>query len=295
MHAGFKWFAAGLPPVVSVFLGMLSLVAHADETQKPWESEPQPYVLEDRLRMQVAVWNAKIDTTLRVDGTPTQAGTTLNAERDLALGSKKLMPDVELSLFPGERHLLRLGVFTSRRNNQTKLTSTVNFGKDVFNPGDTVNSTLDINMVGLGYGYRVLKDRRYELDAELRVQVATFSDNMQCSLCAPRAAGQPQPNYNRQPDTITLPLPMVGGEGRVQLYKRLDFTARYYWLAATVVDTHGEIRDWQAGLLYHYRQNFGISLEYRAYNTHVDSNSNDHPGTLDMRYRGWQLGFRGSL
>ena len=295
MHAGFKRFVKDARLIASIVLGLSSLSAHADESQKPWESEPAPYVVEDRLRMQVAFWNSNIDTTLRVDDATTQVGTVLNAERDLGLSNKKVMPDFELTLFPGDRHMLRLGEFSSRRNSQTTLQSTVIFGKDRFNQGDTVNNTLDINMVGLGYGYRLLKGRRYELDAELRVQVASFTDNMQCALCAPRPAGQPQPNYNRQPDTITLPLPMAGGEGRLQVYKRLDVTARYNWLGATVVDTNGVIREWQAGLLYHTSQHVGISLDYRSYSIHVDSSSNDHPGVLDIRYRGWQLGFRGSL
>ncbi|MES1196241.1 MAG: hypothetical protein ABUL58_04785, partial [Steroidobacter sp.] len=111
----------------------------------------------------------------------------------------------------------------------------------------------------------------------------------------PRPSGQPQPNYNRQPDTITLPLPLAGGEGRLQIYKRLDLAARYQWLGATVVDTKGVIRDWRAGLWYHYSQHFGIGLDYRSFSIHVDSNSNDHPGVLDMSFKGLVLGFRGSL
>ncbi len=292
-----KWCFARLHWFAITLLGISSASSYADELQKPWESEPEPYVIEDRLRLQVSFWNADINTSVRVDKTTTttQAGTTLSGERDLGLKRDKLMPDFELTLFPGERHIISLSSFSSRRTGEVTLDSTVNFGKDLFNTGDVVNSTLDLNMVGLGYGYRILKDRRYELDGYLRVQVATFTDNLQCALCAPRPANEPLPNYNRTPDTITLPLPMVGVGGRFQIYKGLDFTGRYQWLGATVVDTNGVIREWQAGLLYHCNQHFGIGLDYRGYNIHVDSQSTDHPGVLDLRYAGWQLGFRATL
>jgi hypothetical protein len=302
MHFGLSLSGTQLRTLAWVAATFLSVTAQADESQKPWESEPPPYILEDRLRMQASLWNTTIDSIARVDnGTTTAgttvitAGTTVSAEKDLGLKHKKMTPDFELTLFPGKNHVLRLGSFNSERSADVVLNQNVNFGKDLFLTGDKVRSTMDINMVGLGYGYRVFRARRYELDFNLRVQVATFTTNMQCEVCPARAPGQPLANFNRKADTITLPLPMAGGEGRLTLYKRLDLTARYEWLGATVVDTKGVIRDWQAGLLYNWSQNFGISADYRSYSVHVDSNSNDHPGILDMRYRGWQLGFRGRL
>jgi len=301
MHVGFNCFAARWRLAALLLLGCLSLAAHADEGQKPWESQSPPYLLEDRFRLQVSAWNAAIDTVARVDATTnvaginvTTAGTTLSAEKELNLKRKQITPDFELTLFPGKNHLLRLDSFSSRRTGNTTLKNSVAFGKDVFNNGDNVDSTIELNMVGLGYGYRIFNARRYELTGLLRVQVATFSTNMQCVVCAARTTA-PLPNYNRKPDTITLPLPMAGAEGRLQLYKKLDLTTRYQWLGATVVDTKGVIRDWQVGLLYHFRRNFGVGLDYRAYSIHVESNSTDHPGIFDMRYKGLQLNFRASL
>jgi len=268
-------------------LAAASLAAHADEKQKPWESEPPSYIFEDRLRLQVAVWNTNINTIVRADPTATQGGvgTTLVGETDLGLKPKKVTPDFELTFFPGQRQMLRLGGFSSERDGQARLTSRVQFHNDLFNTGETVKSQVDINMVGLTYGYRLLKGRWYDLVPTLRVQVATFTTNLQGSVT----------NTVRKADTITLPLPMVGAEGRLQIYKKLNFTGRYQWVSATVVDTSGLVREWQAGLLYQVRRNIGIEAAYRGYSIHVDSKSTDHPGTLDMKYAGWQLGFRASL
>lgn len=290
MSVSFCRVVCSVRPVAFIVLGWLSLTAHADESQKPWESEPPPLIVEDRVRLQVSIWNTSIDTIVRADSSPTAqnntitTGTTFNGERDLGLKKKKVTPDFELTFFPGDHHILRLSGFSSERTGEVTLTAPVQFHNDTYKAGDRVKSEVDINLVGLTYGYRIFKAPRYELAATLRIQAGTFSTNLQGPA-----------NYTRQPDTITLPLPMAGGEGRVQIYKKLNFTARYQWLGATVVDTKGVIREWQAGLMYQFFQNFGVELAYRGYSIHVDSNSTDHPGTLDMRYSGLQLGFRASL
>lgn len=286
MHVGYKQMAAYFGQLTWISVGVFSIAfaAHAEEKQMPWESERPPYIDEARMRLEVSVWNANIDTIVRSDPTTTAAGTTLTGERDLGLKKKKYTPDFELTFFPGDRHILRLSGFSSERTGEVKLTQRVQFHTDLYNTGDVVKSEVGINLVGLTYGYRVLKGRWYDLAATMRMQVGTFTTNLQ------------GPNtYTRQADTITLPLPMVGGEGRLQVYKKLNLTARYQWLGATVVDTKGVIREWQAGLLYQHRRNFGVELGYRGYSVHVESGSNDHPGLLDMRYRGLLLGFRGSL
>lgn len=290
MSVSFHRVAGSVRHLAMIVLGCLSLTAHADDSQKPWESEPPPRIVEDRMRLQVSIWNSNIETTVRADSSPTAqnattvAGTTFSGERDLGLKKKKVTPDFELTFFPGERHILRLGGFSSERTGEVTLTTPVQFHNDTYQAGDKVKSEVDINMVGLTYGYRIFKAPRYELAALLRIQVGSFSTNLQ-------GPG----NYTRQPDTITLPLPMAGGEGRLQIYKKLNLTARYQWLGATVVDTKGVVREWQAGLMYQFFQNFGVELAYRGYSIHVDSNSTDHPGVLDMRYSGLQLGFRASL
>jgi len=239
------------------------------------------------MRLQVSVWNSSIDTVVRSDPSTTNGGvgTTLDGESDLGLKAKKVTPDFELTFFPGQRQMLRLSGFSSERTGQATLTTPVQFHNDLFNSGEVVKSEVNINMVGLTYGYRLLKGRWYDLVPTLRIQVGTFSENLQGKTT----------HTTRQPDTITLPLPMVGAEGRVQIYKKLNFTGRYQWLGATVVDTKGVVREWQAGLLYQFRHNFGVEAAYRAYPIHVDSSSNDHPGALDLKYAGWQLGFRASL
>ena len=53
---------------------------------------------------------------LRVDESPTLPGTEINAEDDLGLEDFQLLPQVELTLLPGERHLVRLSAFAMHRS-----------------------------------------------------------------------------------------------------------------------------------------------------------------------------------
>ena len=258
--------------------------ACADDLQKPWESTPPPNVIEDRAALEVALWNTSIDTIIRADATPQQPGTTLSAETELGFKRKKLTPDFELTLFPGNRHILRLNGFSSRRTGEIKLKNTVKFDADTYNAGDVIDSTLNINMVGLTYGYRLLKARRYDLAADVRVQIAQFETN----VTGPT-------NSNRKADSIVLPLPMVGVEGHVEVFNKWNLAGRYQWLGTTIGTTHGVIGDWRLGLRWQYSQHLGMGLDYRTFNINVDAKGGSHPGAADLRYRGIQLGFRGSL
>ncbi|HEX2583940.1 MAG TPA: hypothetical protein VHL14_02320, partial [Steroidobacteraceae bacterium] len=64
MHPCSNWTATCLRATALILLAVTSLAAQADENQKPWESEPPPYIFEDKMRLQVSIWNSNIDTVV---------------------------------------------------------------------------------------------------------------------------------------------------------------------------------------------------------------------------------------
>src|SRR5262249_24002558 len=67
-----------------------------------WAPKPRPNVIEDRFRVEVNLLYAQPSTKLRVDESPTLPGTEISAEDDLGLDDSQLLPQVELTLLPGE-------------------------------------------------------------------------------------------------------------------------------------------------------------------------------------------------
>lgn len=258
--------------------------AQAEDKQMPWETTPPPRLIEDRLRLEVGLWDAGIDTTIRADATPQQPGTTLSGERDLGLRKQHWMPDFELTLLPGKRHLIRINGLNSRRDGQAMLNSTILFDGNTYSAGSLVKSTLNINLLGVGYGYRLIKTERYEVDTDISVQIASVEANAYVPANAQRTA-----------DSYVVPLPLIGVEGRWEVIPKWQLLGRYQWLGGSGGDVSGAIRDWRVGVQWQFSQHVGVGLHYRGFGINIDSSSNSHPGAVDIKYRGAQLEFRASM
>jgi hypothetical protein len=255
----------------------------------PWETAPPPRLVEDRLRIEVGLWNASVNTLLRVDAATPQSGTaqpgsTLDGESDTGLADSALMADIELTLFPGQRHLVRVNGFSSRRNGSAVLTRTVRFDGNNYLFGQTVKSTLNLDMLGIGYAYRLLKAPRYEVDVGLDVQITAVETNVYV----------PQTTV-READDGVLPIPMLDVEARWEVLPKWQLQARYRWLGGGGDEVSGSIADWRVGVQWQFTQHLGFGLHYRNFNVSVDSTSNTHPGALRLDYKGAQLAFRASL
>ncbi len=80
--------------------------------------------------------SAGIDTDIRIDPTLATPGTLINAEDDLGLDDSKLLPLAEITLLPGERHLIRLSGFSLRRSARTVIDRTIVFDDQTYRPGE---------------------------------------------------------------------------------------------------------------------------------------------------------------
>lgn len=274
----------GLPLLLLGLGGALH--AQADVRQMPWEAAAPPRLLEDRLRLEVGLWHVGVDTYLRADATAVQPGTTLDGESDVGLADSRLLPEIELTLLPGKRQLFRINGFSSRRNGTAVLTRNVQFDGNDYRAGDQVNSTLNLDMVGFGYAYRLFKAPRYELHIGADVQIAAVEAN----VYVPRRG-------IREADAGVLPIPMLDAEARWEVFPKWHLLARYRWLGGSGNDgeVKGRLADWRVGVQWQFSQHLGLGLHYRSFDIQVDSASTNHPGALRLDYQGAQLAFRASL
>jgi hypothetical protein len=252
--------------------------------QTPWNPNPPPRVIEDRLRLDMDLFAADISTTLRVDPAPQRLGTVVSAEKDLGLRDSKLLPHVELTLLPGERSLIRLSSFSAKREGSAVLSRNIVFDDNTYRVNERVNSVLDLTMVGLTYGYRLLRAEPYELAATFGVQVASVNANVYVPA-----------RVIREENSGVAPLPLLGLEGRLDATRRWSFDGRVQYLTANISDTKGTVMDWRLGTNWRFNPYLSAGLEYRSFKIDVDSRSNSDPGRVDMNFKGPQLRFRASF
>ncbi len=262
-----------------------ALNAQAEVRQMPWESSPPPRLLEDRLRVEVGIWNAGIDTSLRSDATPTQSGTTLDGEADVGLADHRLMPEIELTLLAGKRQLFRINSFSSRRSGTALVTRNFQYDGQNYLVGQAVKGTLNLDMLGFGYAYRLLKAPRYEINLGVDVQITSVEAKL---------VDSPATFFSEAAEGV-VPIPMLDAEARWEVWPKWQLLGRYRWVGASSDDGSGHLADWRVGVQWQFSQHLGLGLHYRSFDIQVDSTSNSHPGALNLNYKGAQLAFRASL
>jgi hypothetical protein len=254
-----------LAPVVS-FAADAGTPPPAAATDAPaklpdWAPKPRPNVVEDRLRVEVNLLGASPQTKLRVDESPTQPGTEIDAEKDLGLADFRLLPQVELSLLPGERHLVRLSAFAIHRSAAKRIEKDISFDNEDYFVDERVDSLLNITMFGLTYGYRVLVRPRGELTGTFGIQIADVEAN---AVVRSRVV-------------------------------RWAVEARAQYLTVDVSQVNGSILDARLALTWRVNPYLAMGLGYRSFQIDVDSRDEDTPGFVDLSVDGPLLFVRASM
>lgn len=286
------------PLLLIPILALLPLLAGAAESTAPapatttpapsklpdWAPKPKPNVVEDRLRVEVNFLGARPSTKLRVDASPTDPGTEINAEDDLGLDDFQLLPQVELTLLPGERHLIRLSRFAIDRSAAKHLEKNISFDNEDYLVGERVDSILDLTMFGLTYGYRFLMTPRAEISASFGIQIADVEAN---AVVRSRVV--------RESENGVAPLPLLGVEGRFDFSPRWSMEARVQYLTVNEIDVNGSILDARLGVTWRMNPYLLFGLGYRTFQIDVDSSDVDTSGFVDLTVAGPLLFVRASM
>lgn len=259
--------------------------AHAaNEALPDWAPKPPPNIIEDRFRAEVLLFGASIDTDLRVDPLPTIPGTDIDAEDDLGLDDSALLPQAELTLLPGKRHLIRLSALSTRRSAARIIDREIVFDDEVYRSGERVDSTLNLTLFGLTYGHRFLIHERGEITGTFGIQVAELEAN---AVVRSRVI--------REEESGTAPLPLVGLEGRFDFTQRWSAEGRVQYLSVEIDEADGSIFDARAAVTWRMNPYLVFGLGYRAFAIEVRSRDVDTSGYIDMDLSGPLLFVRASL
>lgn len=280
----------GLSVAVSFALSLVTGAALAAETPPTndklpdWAPQPRPNVVEDKFRAEVMMLGASFDTSIRIDPTLAMQGTTIDGENDLGLDASDLLVLGEITLLPGDRHLLRLSGFGMRRRAQKNINRIIVFDDQTYQIGERVNSTLNVTMLGLTYGYSVVKMQQLDVALTFGIQVIEVEAN---AVVPARVV--------RDSETGVTPLPLAGIEGRYDFNDRWSTEARLQYLSVEFDDIDGSVMDARLALTWRKNPYLVFGLGYRLFGVEVDSRDLDTPGRVDMEMSGPLLFMRASL
>lgn len=233
----------------------------------PWDPEPPPAVIEDRLRVELLAFATSVDTDLRLDPAAGEPGTVIDAEDELVLDDFAVLAPAELTLLPGQRHFLRISALSLRRNGFAELEREIVFGDEVFLLDEAVDSTFDLSMAGLTYGYRFITQERGSLAASFGLQVAEVE-----------ASIDSRDRFARESESGVAPLPLLGLEGVYHFNRRWALEGRGQYLRVDVSDAKGSMLDLRVGALWHLNPHLAFGLGYRLFMVDAESESPGTPG-----------------
>jgi hypothetical protein len=277
-----SWKSRGILSVLA--LASSALASGAERPLPDWAPKPPPRLVEDRLRAEVLLLGTSVETDLRVDEGPLDPGTPLSAEDDLGLDDFRLLPQLELTLLPGERHLVRLSGFALHRSAHRTIDRQIEFDDQVYEPGERVDSTLNLTLFGLTYGNRFLVHERAEITGTIGVQIAAVEAN---AVVRSRVI--------REAESGVAPLPLVGLEGRFDFTKRWSTEGRVQYMSANIDDVDGSIIDARLAITWRKNPYLLFGLGYRTFTIEVDSRDEGTPGFVDLNLSGPLLFMRASM
>lgn len=253
-----------------------ALVAHGAGAQ---EGLVSPF--EDHLRLSAGLLSAGTQTQIRLDADDGTLGTEVSAEDDLGLRDRSDMGDVELELRVRERHRVRFNYFRLNRRATTTIDRQIQFGNDVFEPGDVAESRIDWREFSVTYGYTFLRRTRYEIYGSFGLRIAEVG-----------AAGEVDADDLREEENQTFPIPAVGAGTLVRITDRFHAEARVDYLSVNFDDLDATLIDLRGAVLYRFNRNLALGAAYVF--TEREGNSEDvgDSGHLELRNDGPELFLR---
>jgi hypothetical protein len=272
-----------VPPIptrpLDRLLAATLLLATTVAVAKPPPDEPDN-LLNDRLTLQAGLVSSSNHTTLRYDSTAGTPGTVIDAEKDLALPTRKLLGRAELAFRMKERHRMRISNYflPLDRHATTTLQKTINFGDTTYNVNDVVASELNMRLLAITYSYSFVKNDRAELAASLGFDVIGFE-----------AAATVAARLRDERKDRSAPAPIVGVDGTFRISSRWYAEARAQYLKADVQNVKGTLDTFEANVLYRLSPNVTFGLGYSAFKVDVESYKVGDSGLFQLHSAGPQL------
>lgn len=238
----------------------------------------------DHVRLTAGLLSATADTELRLDADDGTTGTPVSGEDDLGLADRGEFADIEAEVRIRERHFVRFNYFRLDRAATTTITRQIQFGNDTFEPGDEVESTLDLREFTATYAYRFVRKPRFELYGSFGLHLTEFV-----------AEGRVRARGLREDESEVAPLPALGLGAEVAFTNRIFMSAFVDYLQASVDDFEGEILDARITALYRFTRNLSAGLGYFLLERKVDSFDPDDSGHFRLTDSGAELFLRMSF
>jgi hypothetical protein len=253
----------------AVGLALLATLAHADgDYASPTD---------DRVRVSLGAMRVSSSTTVRLDSSVGVPGTTVAAEDQFGLDKSDFEPKFQVMLRAGERNRLRFDYFTLDRSGNAIVGEPIVFRDVVLQPGDPLQSQLDLRLLTITYGYSFWHSEKLELAATLGVTAVEMSAQGKVAT---------QTVHLDQTEDVAGPYPTPGLDATWVVSKRFYLDGRVQYLGVHVHDLDGSLGLLEVDALYRFRPNVSFGFGYTEVKAHLESLKESDSGLFDFNSKG---------
>jgi hypothetical protein len=232
--------------------------------------------------IQIGAYNAVADTTIRLDRDDGRLGTKVSFESDLGGEDRKTLPTVEMLWRFNPRHAMEASVVSLRREGNTTLRSTIEFGDRTFTINTPVNSTFDSDIVRLAYRWSPIHDDRAELGLLFGVHYTKLRSTLASTGNVASVSEEASVDY---------PLPTIGARGSARIGESWRVTGFGQFLKLKVGDYDGEVYNFGGGVEWAFSHRMFAGLGYEYYKYNLVSEKNGSRGEFNFEFDGPKLYF----
>ncbi len=232
----------------------------------------------DRLNIDVGVFSATQDTTIRLDATDGTFGTQIDFEENLGLEAREETPRIDLLWRYKKRSSVSVSYFELDRNTVGPLTITIKFGDIILDPviSENVRTVYDIEVLSAQWGYSFFRTPKWDA----RFTIGIFAMDIFAAIQDPAAAQQEQGD-------VLAPLPVVGMGFDHKLTGKWHLSGGFRYFNNEYEDEYsGTLTEVLVGATHHTFKNVGFGIAYNYMNLDIESTDEGFSGLLNIRFRG---------
>jgi len=258
--------------IAALGLGFLASFAHADgDYASPTD---------DRVRVSLGAIRTSSSTTLQVDSSNGLPGTVINGENQFGLDSSDIEPKFQVMVRAGERNRLRFDYFTLDRTGNAIVAEPIVFRDAVLQPGDPLQSLLNLRLFTITYGYSFWRSEKLEIAATLGITSVEISA---------QAKVQTETVHLNQLENVAGPYPTPGIDATWVASKRFYFDGRVQYLSVHVDHFDGSLGLYELDALYRFRPNVSFALGYNEVRANLSSTQSSSAGYFNISTKGPEM------
>jgi hypothetical protein len=259
-------------------LSLLASLAHADGD----------YIspTDDRFRVSLGIMHVTSSTTMQVDSSTGTPGTVIDGESQFGLDPSDIEPKFQVMMRAGERNRIWLDYFTLDRDGGTTVATPIIFRDVVLQPGDPLQSELDLRLLTLTYGYSFWHGEKLELAATLGISSVQIQTQAKVATEAVHVF---------QTEDVAGPYPTPGIAATWVASKHFYFDGRVQYLSLHINGMDGSLGMAELDALYRFRPNVSFAVGYTEIKADLTSTKASNAGLFDLNTKGPQIFVRVSF